>query len=180
MRFTPTALPGAVLVDLVPHEDERGFFARSFCAREFEAQGLPGAFVQCNVSFNRRRHTLRGMHWQAAPHGEGKLVRVTRGAVLDVIVDLRADSPAHLRHVAVELDDARRQALYIPPGLAHGFLTLSDDAEVLYQMTAFFEPSAARGARFDDPAFGLRWPVPPAVISERDRTYPDYRAEGAP
>jgi dTDP-4-dehydrorhamnose 3,5-epimerase len=180
MRFIPTALEGAFLVDLERHEDERGFFARTFCAREFEAHGLPSTLVQCNVSFNPRRHTLRGMHWQAEPHGEDKLVRVTSGAVLDVIVDLRRNSPGHLRHLAVELDAEGRRALFIPRGMAHGFLTLAERTEVFYQMTAFHEPAAARGARFDDPAFGIRWPFPPALISERDRSYPDYAAvEGA-
>jgi dTDP-4-dehydrorhamnose 3,5-epimerase len=176
MTFTPTALPGAYLVDPVRHADERGFFARTFCAHEFQAQGLPTELVQCSVSWNARRHTLRGMHWQAEPHIEDKLVRCIRGAILDVIVDLRPGSPTYLRHVAVELDQEGRRALFIPGGMAHGFLTLCDETEVFYQMTAFHAPEAARGARFDDPAFGIQWPVPPAVISERDRRYPDFRA----
>jgi dTDP-4-dehydrorhamnose 3,5-epimerase len=174
--FTPTGIPGAVVVDLERHADDRGFFARSFCAREFAAAGLAGAFVQCNVSWNARRHTLRGMHWQAPPHEEAKLVRVTRGALLDVIVDLRRGTPSYLRAEQVRLDAQGRRALHIPPGVAHGFLTLEDDTEVLYQMSAYHEPAAARGARWDDPAFGLSWPAPPAVISDRDRGWPAYAA----
>jgi dTDP-4-dehydrorhamnose 3,5-epimerase len=174
--LTPTAIPGAVIVDLERHADERGFFARSWCAREFEAAGLPAGLVQCNVSWNARRHTLRGMHWQAAPHEEAKLVRCTRGAILDVVVDLRPGSPSYLRHEAVQLDEENRRALLIPPGAAHGFLTLADATEVFYQMSAFYTPGAARGARWDDPAFGIRWPAPPAIISERDRSYPDFRS----
>jgi dTDP-4-dehydrorhamnose 3,5-epimerase len=175
VKLTPTELPGTYLVDLERHADERGFFARTWCAEEFAAAGLPAALVQCSVSFNPRRHTLRGMHWQAAPHEEGKLVRCARGAILDVAVDLRRGSPTYLQHVAVRLDEDDRRALFIAPGLAHGFLTLEDESEVFYQMTAPWVPEAGRGARFDDPAFGIRWPAPPAVISERDRTYPDYR-----
>jgi dTDP-4-dehydrorhamnose 3,5-epimerase len=171
--FEPTAIAGVVLVDVDRHDDERGFFARSWCAREFAAAGLPDQLVQCSVSWNVRRHTLRGMHWQAAPHAEGKLVRCTRGALLDVVVDLRPDSSSYLRHVAVELDSCNRRAIFIPPGFAHGFLTLADSTEVLYQMDTFFVPEAARGARWDDPAFGIDWPAEPAVISQRDRTYPD-------
>jgi len=175
--FTPTAIAGAVVVDVERHEDERGFFGRTFCEREFEAAGLPGRFVQASVSWNARRHTLRGMHWQAAPNGETKLVRCTRGALLDVVVDLRPGSPTYLRHLAVELDAAGRRALVIPRGAAHGFLTLADDTEVLYQMDVAWVPDAGRGARFDDPAFGLAWPAAPAVISPRDRSWPDFRPE---
>jgi len=173
--FTPTELPGAAVVDLDPRSDERGFFARSWCAREFAEAGLPSALVQCSVSWNPRKHTLRGMHWQVAPNEEAKLVRCTRGAILDVIVDLRRGTPAYLRHVAVELDQDNRRALLIPPGVAHGFLTLADATEVFYQMSEFHAPDAARGARWDDPAFGIRWPARPAVMSERDRTFADYR-----
>jgi len=174
--FTPTAVGGAVLVDPERREDERGFFARTWCAREFADAGLPAGLVQCSISWNARRHTLRGMHWQAAPHQETKLVRCTRGALLDVVVDLRPGSPTWLRHVAVELSADNRRALLIPPGAAHGFLTLVEGTEVLYQMDAFHAPEAARGARWDDPALGIAWPAAPAVISERDRTYPDFRA----
>jgi dTDP-4-dehydrorhamnose 3,5-epimerase len=173
--FTPTALPGAVIVDLERHADERGFFARSWCAREYAAAGLSAELAQCSVSFNERKHTLRGLHWQEAPHSEAKLVRCTRGAILDVAVDVRRGFPTYLKHVAVELNEENRRALFIPPGVAHGFLTLVDASEVYYQMSAFYAPTAARGARFDDPAFALPWPAAPAVISERDRTYPDFQ-----
>jgi dTDP-4-dehydrorhamnose 3,5-epimerase len=172
--FTPTALSGAVVVELDRREDERGFFARSFCRREFEAQGLDPCVAQCNVSFNRRRATLRGLHWQAAPHGEVKLVRVTRGALWDVIVDLRAGSPTFTRWFGVELTADNRRALYIPAGFAHGFQTLVEDVEVFYQMSAFYVPDAQRGARWDDPAFGIEWPLRPPFLSDRDASYPDF------
>lgn len=176
MIVTMTALPGVALVDVERHEDERGFFARTFCARELAAAGLPAEVVQCSVSFNARRHTLRGMHWQMAPAAEDKLVRCTRGAILDVAVDLRRGTPTYLKHVAVELDENNHRALLVPKGVAHGFLTLVDETEIYYQMNAFYEPSAARGARWDDPSFGIRWPFPPQVISDRDRGYSDYPA----
>ena len=179
MIFEPTALGGAVLVHLDRHVDERGFFARSWCAREFAAAALPAEMVQCSVSWNEQRHTLRGMHWQAAPHGEGKLVRCTRGAILDVVVDLRPDSSTYLAHLAVRLDQDNRDALFIPPGLAHGFLTLMEGTEVFYQMDTAHMPEAARGARWDDPAFAVAWPARPAVISERDLSYPDFVPERA-
>ena len=177
MRFEATFLAGAVLVDLEPHVDERGFFARAWSAEEFAAAGLPDTFVQCSISWNEHRHTLRGMHWQADPHGETKLVRCTRGAILDVVVDLRPDSATYLRHVAVPLDQDNRRSLLIPPGMAHGFLTLVPQTEVYYQMDTAHVPDAARGARWDDPAFGISWPSLPAVISERDRTYADLLPE---
>jgi len=173
--FGSTPLPGAAVVDLERREDERGFFARSFCQREFEAQGLETTVAQCNVSFNRRRGTLRGMHWQAAPHGEAKLVRVTRGALWDVIVDLRPESATYCRWFGVELTAENHRALYIPRGFAHGFQTLVDDVEVFYQMSTSYVPDAQRGVRWDDPAFGIEWPILPPFLSERDATYPDYR-----
>ena len=175
MIFGSTPLPGAAVVDLERREDERGFFARSFCQREFEAQGLETTVAQCNVSFNRRRGTLRGMHWQAAPHGEAKLVRVTRGALWDVIVDLRPESATYCRWFGVELTAENHRALYIPRGFAHGFQTLVDDVEVFYQMSTSYVPDAQRGVRWDDPAFGIEWPILPPFLSERDATYPDYR-----
>jgi dTDP-4-dehydrorhamnose 3,5-epimerase len=168
-----------VVVEPERHTDERGFFARTWCADEFAAAGLPDWFVQTSVSWNEHRHTLRGMHWQAEPHGEGKLVRCTRGAILDVGVDMRSDSPTYLRHVAVRLDEENRRALFLAPGLAHGFLTLEADTEVLYQMDTPYVPEAARGARWDDPAFAIAWPAAPEVISERDRTYPDLVMAGS-
>jgi dTDP-4-dehydrorhamnose 3,5-epimerase len=179
MRFESTIIPGVVVVDLERHVDERGFFARSWCADEFAAAGLPSDLVQCSISWNERRHTLRGMHWQAAPHGEGKLVRCTRGAIHDVVVDLRPESAAFLENIAIELDEDNRRALFVPAGVAHGFLTLADRTEVTYQMDTPYVPAAARGARWDDAAFGIEWPAPPAVISDRDRAYPDFIADSA-
>jgi dTDP-4-dehydrorhamnose 3,5-epimerase len=173
MIFRPTRLPGAFLVESERLGDERGFFARTWCAREFEEAGLSPRLVQCSVSFNRERGTLRGLHFQAVPHREAKLVRCTMGAIHDVIVDLRADSPAHLEHVAVRLTARNRLALYVPEGCAHGFQTLEEGTEVFYQMTEFYEPSAGRGVRWDDPAFGIEWPMPPTVMSEKDRSYAD-------
>lgn len=174
MKFVPTPLPGAMVLDLERREDERGFFARSFCQHEFAAHGLDTAVAQCNVSFNRRRGTLRGMHWQVEPHGEAKLVRVTRGALWDVIVDLRPGSAAYCRWFGVELTAENHRALYIPAGFAHGFQTLTDDVEVFYQMSAFYVPEAQRGVRWDDPAFGIEWPIRPPFLSERDAAYPDF------
>ncbi len=174
MTFEETPLGGAMLVGLQRLEDERGFFARSWCAHEFEEHGLRACVAQCNVSFNRERGTLRGMHFQAAPHEEAKLVRCTMGAVYDVIVDLRSESPTFRRWYGVELSAENRLALYIPEGMAHGFLTLTDDAEVFYQMAEYFHPESARGVRYDDPAFGIVWPEPVRVISDRDRGYPDF------
>jgi dTDP-4-dehydrorhamnose 3,5-epimerase len=177
MNFETTPIPGLVIIDLDRHTDDRGFFARTWCAREFAAAGLPDRLAQCSVSWNASRHTLRGMHWQAAPHGEAKLVRCTSGALLDVAVDLRPDSPTCLDHFAVELSASNRRAVFIPSGLAHGFLTLADDTEVLYQMDTFYVAGADRGARWDDPAFAIDWPVVPAVISDRDSTYPDFHLD---
>jgi len=176
MRFTATVLPGAFLVDVERHVDERGFFARSWCQQEFEAQGLNGRLVQCNISRNAHRHTLRGMHYQAMPHAEVKLVRCTMGAIYDVIIDLRPDSSTRGQSFGAELSASNHRALYIPEGFAHGFLTLTDDSEVFYQMSEFYHPEAARGVRWDDPAFGIEWPQRPAVISARDAAYPDYNA----
>jgi dTDP-4-dehydrorhamnose 3,5-epimerase len=176
MRFIQTPLPGVWVIELELLGDERGWFARTFDDREFEARGLNPAVVQCNASFNARRDTLRGMHYQAEPHGESKLVRCVRGAIFDVAVDLRADSPTHRDWHGVELSAENRLALYIPAGLAHGFQTLSEDCEVLYQMGSPYVPEAARGVRWDDPAFAIAWPEAPGgrVISERDASYPDY------
>jgi dTDP-4-dehydrorhamnose 3,5-epimerase len=173
--FSETALPGAWVVEPERLEDERGFFARSWCEREFGQRGLATRLVQCNVSFNKRRGTLRGMHYQAAPHQEAKLIRCTRGAIHDVIIDLRSDSPTFRRHVAVVLDADSRRMLYVPEGMAHGFQTLEDDTEVFYQMSEFYAPDHARGVRWDDPAFGIRWPEAERTISARDRSYPDFR-----
>jgi dTDP-4-dehydrorhamnose 3,5-epimerase len=175
MRFTHLVLEGAVLVQLEPHRDDRGLFARSYCAHEFAAAGLPTHWPQMNVSGNLRAGTLRGMHFQRPPHEEPKLVRCTRGAVLDVIIDLRPASPSFRRHLALTLDAAAGDALYIPPGFAHGFQTLADETDVLYLMGAEFEPGAQDGVRWDDPAFDIAWPLPPTAISARDAAYPDFR-----
>jgi len=156
--------------------DERGFFARTYCVREFQEHGLVSTFVQRNISYNRTRGPLRGMHFQLAPHAETKVVSCSRGAIHDVIIDLRPSSPSYRRHIAVALTADSFEALYVPEGCAHGFLTLTDDAVVEYQMSTFHHPGSAGGVRYDDPAFGITWPMAPAVISERDRTYPDFSA----
>ena len=172
MIFTPTSLPGTFVIELERREDDRGFFARSFCQHEFAERGLNPRIAQCNVSFNAKRGTLRGMHFQAPPHAEAKVVRCTQGSVWDVVLDLRPQSPTFKRWHGVELSAANRQALYIPEGVAHGFQTLTDDSELLYLMSEFYEPGAARGVRWDDPAFKIAWPVADARISERDRSFP--------
>jgi dTDP-4-dehydrorhamnose 3,5-epimerase len=176
MRFVQTPLPDAWVIELEEIGDERGWFARTFDADEFAERGLNAAVVQCNASFNRRRDTLRGMHYQAEPYGESKLVRCVRGAIFDVAVDLRRDSSTFCRWHGVELSADNRRALYIPSGMAHGFQTLTDDCEVLYQMDHRYVPGAARGVRWDDPAFTIEWPRPSAgrTISEKDRGYPDF------
>jgi len=170
--FAETPLHGAFVVDLERREDQRGFFARTFCAREFAAHGLEPAVAQCNLSFNLKKGTLRGLHYQAPPMGEAKLVRCGRGAIYDVIVDLRPDSPTYRRHVAVELNEENRRALYISKDIAHGFQTLTGEAEVWYQMSEFYAPGYERGLRYDDPALGIAWPLPVSEISERDASWP--------
>ena len=177
MRFEPLALRGAMLVRIEPRADARGFFARTACAEEFRALGLPGTFLQSSISWNEQRGTVRGMHWQWPPSQEGKLVRCLRGAIYDVLVDLRPEEPTYLTHCALELDEDNRDAVYIPPGLAHGFQTLRAGSEVLYQMTVPHAPGLAAGLRWNDPAFGIRWPITaPVVIAERDARYPDFDA----
>lgn len=176
MQFRATPLAGAFIIEIDAAVDDRGFFARTWCEREFAAQGIAMPVRQCNISVNRARHTLRGMHYQAAEHAEAKVVNCARGAVHDVIIDLRPGSPTFKRHYAIELNDDNRRMLYIPPGFAHGFETLVDRTEVHYLMSSFYEPSAARGVRWDDPAFGIRWPAPPQMISDRDRRFPDFEA----
>jgi dTDP-4-dehydrorhamnose 3,5-epimerase len=173
MRFTETGVAGAYLIEPEPVADERGFFARTWCREEFLANGLNPGLAQANISFNHRKGTLRGMHYQAAPHAEAKLVRCTRGAIFDVALDLRPGSPTYRRWFGAELSDANRSMLYVPEGCAHGFLTLADATEVAYQMSAPYAPAAARGVRWDDPAFGIEWPGEVAVINERDASYPD-------
>ena len=174
MIFNETKLAGAFEIEIEPHADDRGFFARTWCARELGEHGLRSSLAQCSISFNASSGTLRGMHWQVAPHQEAKLIRCTAGSIYDVIIDLRPGSPTHLEHVGVELTARRRNMLYVPEGFAHGFLTLEPATEVFYQMSEFYAPQAARGARYDDPAFGIVWPAPVAVIAERDATYPDF------
>jgi dTDP-4-dehydrorhamnose 3,5-epimerase len=172
-----TPLAGAFVVELEQLRDERGHFARTFDTEQFAAAGLDGRVAQCNTSFNARAGTLRGMHYQADPHGEAKLIRATRGAIFDVVVDLRAGSPTFTRWFGVELDAESGRSLYVPVGFAHGFQTLVADSEVLYQMSYHYVPDAARGVRFDDPAFAIEWPPPPPgglVVSERDSAFPDF------
>ena len=168
MIFTATALEGVWLIELERQEDARGSFARCFCADAFGAHGLPQSFVQCSTSFNKHRGTIRGLHWQAEPYPEGKLVRCTSGSIFDVAVDVRPHSPTRNRWVGLELSQANGRSLYIPHGCAHGFQTLTDDAEVHYQMTEAYRPELARAARWNDPAFGIAWPVPNPILSERD------------
>jgi len=174
MIFRETKLPGAFAIDLEPKTDERGFFVRTWCQHEFAAHGLNTKLAQCSVSFNTRKGTLRGMHYQLAPHAESKLVRCTRGAIYDVIVDLRPQSPKFKDSFGIVLTAEKRDMLYVPEGCAHGFLTLEEGTEVFYQISEFQSPESARGVRFDDPAFGIAWPEKVEVISERDRNYPNF------
>ena len=174
MQFKQTNLSGAYLIELERHSDERGFFARTFCQKELSALSLETAVAQCSTSFNSRRGTLRGMHFQAAPYEEVKLVRCTRGSIFDVIIDLRPDSPTVGQHFAATLSPDNGKQLYIPRGFAHGFLTLEDNTEVFYQISNAYAPQAGRGVRWNDPAFSIPWPAEVLVISERDRAYPDF------
>jgi dTDP-4-dehydrorhamnose 3,5-epimerase len=174
MRFTETRIPGAFVIDPERIEDERGFFARTWCEETFRARGLRTRLVQCSLSCNRKKGTLRGMHWQAPPHPEAKLVRCTRGAIHDVILDLRPESPAYKRWEAVILTADNGRMLYVPEGVAHGFQTLADDTEVFYQMSEAHHPECARGVRWDDPAFGIAWPPGERILNDRDRRYEDF------
>ncbi len=177
MRFTPTKLTGTYLVDLQRAEDLRGFFARAWCEQEAEQHGLAPRMVQANVSFNKKKGTLRGMHYQIPPSQEAKLVRCTSGAIYDVIIDLRPTSATFLQHVGVTLSADNRQAFYIPSGFAHGFQTLADTTEVFYLMSDYHAPQLARGLRWNDPAFGITWPDDARTIHERDATYPDFNPQ---
>jgi dTDP-4-dehydrorhamnose 3,5-epimerase len=172
MILVETTLADVYVVEPEPVEDDRGFFARVFSADEFEERGLVAVVAECSVSFNRARWTLRGLHYQRPPHEEAKLVRCIRGAVYDVALDLRPDSPTHRRWAAVELSAENRRALYVPPGCAHGYLTLEDGCELLYQISQRYAPASAAGVRWDDPAIGVEWPAAPAVISDRDASFP--------
>jgi dTDP-4-dehydrorhamnose 3,5-epimerase len=175
VQFDPVALEGAWLLRLDPHGDERGFFARVWCASEFARRSLAGGLQQCSLSYTRHARTIRGMHYQAAPREEAKIVRCVRGAVFDVLLDLRPASRTFHQWIGQELTADNRLAFYVPEGVAHGFQTLTDDTEVLYMIAEQHDPELARGVRWNDPAFGIRWPRPPGLISERDRSYPDFR-----
>ena len=174
MIFEETKLTGAFVIEMERRTDERGFFARTFCRQEFEAHGLNPEVVQCNVSFNERKGTLRGMHYQAAPFAEAKLVRCTSGSIYDVIIDLRPTSATFKKHFAVELSAENGRVLYIPEDFAHGFQTLQNDTEVFYQMAQRYSAEHARGVRWNDPAFGIEWPEGERIIIERDQNYPDF------
>lgn len=175
MEFHKTKLPGVFEIRVEAKPDERGFFARTWCQKEFEAQGLAGRLVQCSLSFNKRKGTLRGMHYQIAPCEETKLIRCTQGAIYDVVLDLRPQSPSFKEWIAVELTAEKRNMMYVPEGCAHGFLTMEDRSEVTYQMSEVHHAESARGVRWNDPAFQIKWPARVEVISQRDRTYPDFR-----
>ena len=174
MIFKETKLKGAFIIEPERIEDERGFFARTFCRKEFEVNGLNPNLVQCSVSFNKKKGTLRGMHYQIAPHEETKLVRCTSGAIYDVMLDLRPNSPTFKQWVSIELTGENQRMLYIPEGVAHGFQTLQDETEVMYQMSEFFHPECARGVRWDDRKFWIEWPSAERIISERDRAHSDF------
>ena len=174
MKFLKTHIPGVFEIHPELLSDERGFFARTWCQKEFKEHGLNPRLVQCNISSSRRKGTLRGLHYQSGEHAEAKLVRCTNGSICDVALDIRPESPTFRRWVAVILTAADRNMLYVPEGCAHGFLTLEDETEVFYQMSQFYNPESARGVRWDDPAFHIQWPGKPEVISERDRTYPNF------
>jgi dTDP-4-dehydrorhamnose 3,5-epimerase len=174
--FAETELPGAYLVELDKREDERGFFARSWCEKEFREHNLNPRTVQCNISFNKQKGTLRGMHYQAAPAAEVKLVRCTQGAIYDVIIDLRPQSPAFKQHLGVVLTAKNYTMVYVPEGFAHGFQSLEDNSEVFYQMSEFYAPQYSLGVRWNDPAFGIPWPIREPIMLERDRNYPDFAA----
>jgi dTDP-4-dehydrorhamnose 3,5-epimerase len=176
VKFLETALKGAFIIEPERIEDERGFFARTFCRREFEARGLNPDLVQCSISFNHQRATLRGMHYQSAPHAEAKLVRCTRGAIYDVIIDLRPQSPTFRRWVAVDISAENHLMVYVPEGFAHGFQTLQAETEVSYYISEFYSPARARGVRWNDPAFAIGWPIADPVISVRDQTHPEFIA----
>lgn len=172
MTFTATDIEGVFVIDLEQRQDHRGFFARTFCASEFASHGLKPAFVQCNLSFNYRKGTVRGMHYQIAPATEAKLVRCTKGAIYDAIIDLRPDSPTYLSHIGVELTGENGRALYVPEMFAHGYQTLTDEAEVMYQVSEYYTPACERGVRHNDPSFGIEWPLPITDISEKDAAWP--------
>jgi dTDP-4-dehydrorhamnose 3,5-epimerase len=176
MKFMATRLKGAFIIEPERLNDNRGFFARTWCKHEFMSHGLNPNLVQCNISFNTKKGTLRGMHHQVAPHEEAKIVRCTAGAIYDVIIDLRSTSPTFKKWLFVELSAVNRKMIYIPEGFSHGFMTLQDNTEVLYQMSDFFAPECARGIRWNDPSFNIKWPLDVAVISEKDSQYHDFES----
>ncbi|MES1156691.1 MAG: dTDP-4-dehydrorhamnose 3,5-epimerase [Alphaproteobacteria bacterium] len=176
MRFASTSIPGAWIVELEPHADARGSFARTFCQREFAAHGLATDFPQHSRSFNKAKGTLRGVHFQKPPYAEAKLVSCVRGSIYDVCVDLRPDSPTFRSWLAVELTESNGKQFYIPEGCAHGFQTLADNSEVNYLISTFYEPTAGAGWRYDDPAFGVAWPLPVAAINDKDLAWPAFEA----
>ena len=180
MIFHALEIPGAYLLEPERKEDRRGFFARTYCRHELEERGLDPAVVQCNISVNHQKGTVRGMHYQAAPHEEVKLVRCTAGAIHDVILDLRPESPTFKLHHGVDLNAQNRLSLYIPAGVAHGFQSLEDESEVFYQMSEFYYPESARGVRWNDPAFSIEWPLEVSMISEQDLSFADFDATAAP
>ena len=175
MIFTETKLKGAFVIDPERLEDERGFFARSWCQKEFKDHGIDTGFVQCNISFNRKKGTLRGLHYQAPPYEEAKLVRCTMGAIFDVIIDIRPESTTYKQWLSVDLTAENRRIVYIPAGFCHGFLTRMEDTEVFYQMSAFYAPGYGRGIRWNDPVFGIQWPEEVNVISDQDKSYQDFK-----
>jgi dTDP-4-dehydrorhamnose 3,5-epimerase len=177
MIFTETKLKGAFILDIEPKRDQRGFFARTYCAQELAAHGLEPTIAQCSLCLNFQKGTLRGMHYQVPPATEVKLVRCTRGAIYDVILDLRSDSPTFLEHIAVELSADNGRMLYVPALFAHGYQCLTDDAEVFYQISEFYAPELGRGLRYDDPALDIQWPLPVSMVAEKDQTWPLFKAD---
>lgn len=174
MLFTETKLKGAFVLEIEPREDNRGFFARTFCQNEFQAHGMNPLVVQCNIAYNKKIGTLRGMHFQRAPHQEAKLVRCTRGKIYDVMLDLRRNSPTYKQWTSAELTEDNHKMLYIPEGFAHGYQTLTETAEVIYQVSQFYAPDSASGVRHNDPAFGIHWPLEVSSISDLDKGWPNY------
>jgi dTDP-4-dehydrorhamnose 3,5-epimerase len=177
MKFTETPLKGVFVIDLEKRGDDRGFFARLFCEREFAQHGLNSKIVQLNNSSSTTRGTLRGIHYQLAPKGEDKTFRCVRGALFDVVIDLRPDSPTFLRHFAVELTAENRTMIHVPQGCANSFMTIADETEIFYFTSEFYSPQHERGIRYNDPAFGIRWPMEPVVISDKDKSHPDFKPE---
>lgn len=174
MKFEKTALEGAWVIELEPRGDERGFFARAYCRKELEEHGIDPTVVQCNISYSRDAGTLRGFHYQKAPAEETKLMRCTKGAIYDVMIDLRPDSDTYLQHFGIELSAENKKMVFVPKGFAHGFMTLQDHTEVLYMVGEYYSPECEDGLRYDDPRFNIEWPREPVVVSEKDRCWPDF------